>query len=272
MIHPTSLRDCVCLFLRTVLLHRMPTKLTFTCALLAWVGCTPIRMPDPNVRYFAFGDSSTDGPARRDYPELLRDLLGEPADSFANEGNSGETSAEGLSRLKVLFENSIFPNAEVMLYWEGGNDVTEFIRNHDPFLLTSPDDANYPFGDDLAQRLSETQANIERALEAASREGLRNLVATYFLVREDLRQCDGLPLDVILPEQARNANDYVLKLNERIRVAAANQGATLVDVADLDEALRSDGANYFDCNHLSEQGNSIVAELFFQAIVEADGR
>ncbi|MEK7756569.1 MAG: hypothetical protein AAB385_05100, partial [Planctomycetota bacterium] len=65
-----------------------------------------------------------------------------------------------------------------------------------------------------------------------------------------------------------NANAYIARLNERIRTAADNQDAVLVDVAAVDDVLRQDQANYFDCNHLSEQGNGIVANLFFQSITK----
>lgn len=230
-------------------------------------GCTEIRLPDPNVRYIAFGDSSTAGPSTRDYPEILRSLLGEAPETFANEGRSGEGSAEGLTRLKMLLQDGLFPDAEILLYWEGGNDVIEFVKSRDPFLLLSPDDAAYPMADELTTRLVETQANMESALASASSAGLRVYVGTYYFFREGLASCAALPFDLILPGQARNANAYVVLLNERIRAAASNQGAILVDVASADDLLRQDPANYFNCNHLSEQGNGIVANLFYQSIV-----
>jgi lysophospholipase L1-like esterase len=243
------------------------TSLGVVVTLLFLGGCVEIRVPDPNVRYVAFGDSSTSGPSTRDYPDILRSLLDEAPETFANEGGSGETSGEGLARLKSLLADGIFPNADVLLYWEGGNDIIGFIKDNDPFLLASPDDPDYPLSNDLAQRLAETQANIESAVAAARNAGLRVHAATYFLLQESIAGCDALPLDVVLPAQARNANVYIARLNERIRAAAANQGAVLVDVAAADDILRQNPANYFDCNHLSEQGNTIVANLFHQAIV-----
>lgn len=231
-------------------------------------GCVEIRVPDPNVRYIAFGDSSTSGPSTRDYPEALGSLLGEAPETFANEGRGGETSEEGLARLKSLLADGIFPHAEVMLYWEGGNDITGFIKDRDPFLLTSPDAPDYPLSDDLAQRLAETQVNIESAVAAAQNAGLRVHVGTYFFLREDIAECGALPLDFILPSQAQNANAYILRLNDRIRAATENQGAILVDVA-ADDALRQDPANYVDCDHLSAKGNAIVANLFLRTFVGA---
>lgn len=229
-------------------------------------GCEAFRVPDPNVIYLAFGDSSTLGPSTRDYPEILRSLLDEAPEAFANEGDSGETSEEGLARLQSLLADEIYPNADVLLYWEGGNDITGFIKDHDPFLLASPDETDYPLANDLALHLSKIQLNIESAVAAARNARLRVYVATYFFLQEDIAECDALPLPVVLPSQARNANAYINRLNERIRAAAANQNAVLVDVAAADDVLRQDPANYFDCNHLSERGNDIVANLFFQAI------
>jgi len=243
------------------------TRLGIFLAFLFLGGCIEIRVPDPNVRYVAFGDSSTSGPSTRDYPDFLPDLLGEAPESFANEGSGGETTKEGLDRLESLLAGEIYPNADVLLYWEGGNDVRDFIKDHDPFLLASPDDADYPLTNDLMLRLAQIQVNIESAVAVARNARLRVYVATYFDLREDIAECGALPLPFVLPSQARNANAYIARLNESIRTAAANQNAVLVDVAAADEVLRQDQANYFDCNHLSEQGNGIVATLFHQAIV-----
>lgn len=250
--------------METIVRFRVPL---FIAALILVGGCADLRLPDPAVVYVAFGDSSTAGPSERDYPDILRELLGEPRETFANEGESGESAAEGLDRLEMLIVNEIYPNAEVLLYWQGGNDITEFIREFDLLLLFSPDEPGYPFAEALIRQLDETQEDIESVIEAAQDVGLDVFVATYYFVQEDFGICDAFPLDLVLPEQARKANEYLLRLNERIRAAAANSGATLVDVASLDETIRADSANYFDCNHLSEQGNAIVADLFSDTIL-----
>ena len=241
--------------------------LLLIAALVLAGGCADFRLPDPAVVYVAFGDSSTAGPSERDYPDILRELLDEPQETFANEGNSGETAQEGLVRLEMLISNEIYPNAEVLFYWQGGNEITDFIREFDPFLLYSLNDSDYPFLDILARRFDDTQASLETAIEMAQVAGFDVFVATYYLVQEDFGLCEAFPLDLVLPEQARRANEYVRLLNAHIRGAAANRGAILVDVAALDEALRADRENYFNCNHLSAQGNAIVAELFFDTII-----
>jgi hypothetical protein len=110
------------------------------------------------------------------------------------------------------------------------------------------------------------EGNIEAIVEEAQSRGLTVYVATYYTSREAVAPCDALFLDTIIPSQASNANDYIALLNQRIRQATQDTGAILVDVATLDDELRTTSANYFDCNHLSTQGNTLVAELFADII------
>ena len=56
------------------------------------------------------------------------------------------------------------------------------------------------------------------------------------------------------------------KLNEQIGGAAPAQGAILVNVDANNAVIQADEANYADCNHLSTQGNDIVAGLFADAV------
>ncbi len=212
------------------------------------------------------GDSTTKGPSSRDYPDIVRERLGVPPETFANEGEGGEETDEGLERLERLLNAEIFPNAEVLLYWEGGNEVTDFIANNDPLLTLTPTDAGFPFASRLDNRLDEAQDNIEDAIAAAQRAGLDVYVATYFSIRQVLDACPALPFELLFPGQAANANQYLLLLNDRIRAAAENRGATLVDVATLSSRLVSDAANFENCSHLSAEGNAIAAELFFEVL------
>lgn len=237
-------------------------------AVLFCGGCVELRVPDPRVRYIAFGDSSTAGSTDGAYPEILITLLGEESEVMASEGRGGETSEVGLERLTQLLSDQIYPNAEVILYWEGGNDMTEFIKDRDPLLLISPDDPDYARTDELEQRLEQIEANVEAAIVASQQAGLRVFVGTYFFLREDVAECGALPLDIILPAQARNANDYLARVNEVIRSAALRQGAAVVDIA-AHGTIEQDAANYVDCNHLSEKGNAMVAGLFYQALEAA---
>lgn len=235
-------------------------------ATVAILGCGEGQVPRPEVRWVAFGDSSTAGPADRNYPDFLVDLLAVEANTMANAGSGGENADEGLERLQSLISRGIYPNAHTLLYWQGGGDVVDFIREVDPLLLLSPDDPNYPFGAELAATLDTTQAEIESAIQAGHQAGWTVYVATYYLRPETFLPCEPLAIQIMLPGQARFANAYTARLNERIRQAAANQGAILIDVASLSDELRADVSNYFDCNHLSEQGNERVAELFAAVI------
>ncbi|UCE58422.1 MAG: hypothetical protein JSU63_13380 [Phycisphaerales bacterium] len=250
---------------------RIPSagKMSWLGAVLLLVGvggCFGPGEPDTvapvDVLYVAFGNSTTAGPSERDYPDILREKLGEPQGTFANEGHGGETSTEGLERLQELIDQETYPEAHTLLYWEGGNNITDFIEENEPLLLMSPADEDYSLTDELTSELDGIQEDVEAAIEAGQGAGMTVYVATYYLIREDLAECDALPLDIIYPDQARNANDYVVLLNERIRLAVDNTGATLVDVEAEDESLRSDPDNYYNCNHLSAQGNEIVADLF----------
>lgn len=244
------------------------TALALAVGLLSY-GCgsdAAIRFPEPAVRYVAFGDSSTAGPSDRDYPSFLADLLGEGSAAVGNEGLGGETTGQGLERLRSLIARGLFPNAHTMLYWQGGNDLVDWVSGVDRLLLLSPEADNYPLGAELEAKLDALQANIEAAIREGQQAGWRVLVATYYFLPRGSLNCEPLLLNVLLPGQADNANAYVRLLNERIGRAAANTGAELVDVADLDESLRGDGVNYHNCNHLSPAGNGIVAELFLSVL------
>jgi lysophospholipase L1-like esterase len=237
---------------------------------LSWpvIGCgdSGLLIPDPSVLYLAFGDSGTSGSSGRGYPEILSEFLGQATDVFANQGSGGETTGEGLDRLRQLLSLRIYPNAETLLYWEGGADITELIGEVDGLLLFSPLAPGYPHSTRLVETLDRVQTNIEAAITEGQAAGLTVYVATYFSLREVIAPCDPLFLEVMLPYQAHNANGYISLLNERIRQAAINNGAVVVDIASADDLLHADDSNFLNCNHLSDKGNEIVARLFAEAL------
>jgi lysophospholipase L1-like esterase len=224
-----------------------------------------MRPPDPNVTYIAFGDSATSGPAERDYPEQLAELLSADAGQLANEGKPGETAHQGLGRLRKLIGNQQYPNATVLLYWEGGNDLVNFVMMVDPFLLSSPSAIGLHDRRRLSDRLAGIQADVATAIQVAKAAGLKPYVATYFPVGAD-QPCPASPLRRLGADQAARANEYVDMLNERIRKAAREGGAVLVDIAALGASLTADPGNYHDCNHLSSQGHALVAQAFRTAL------
>jgi len=235
-------------------------------AVSALPSCVDMGVENPAARFVAFGDSATMGPAMRDYVDALIDLTGQPSDVFSNEGRGGESSADGLSRLTTSLEFGFFPNAEVLLYWQGGVDLLEFVRAHDPLFLSSPDAADFAFGDDLAQTLDAIQSNVESAIQRGQEAGLTVVVANYYPFATGTGNCDAAAFNVLLPSQANVVNRYVDLLNERISLAADQRGALLVDVASVGDELLADSTNYFNCNHLSGRGNERVAELFRDAL------
>jgi lysophospholipase L1-like esterase len=228
-------------------------------------GCSGLAGPDPNVRVIAFGDSTTAGPTDRNYWDILREKWGLPPETFAGQGEGGESSEEGLTRLNDLLTQGLYPNAQILLYWEGGDDLVKFARTLDPLLLFSPNDPEYPYTTQLNSKLGNVQANIEEAIQTGKKAGLTVSVTTYYFLEPNI-PCKAMPLSVLLPEQADKANAYVIKLNERIRQAAKNQNALLVDVETIGDTLRQDPQNYYDCNHLSATGNELVAGLFQNAV------
>ena len=153
-----------------------------------------------------------------------------------------------------------------MLYWEGGNDLTQFLGDHDPFVLSSPDDRNFPFTEQLADALARTRDNVEAAIVLATGAGMDVYVATYFPLAPDIAVCDALPFGILLPAQGDRANAYVARLNDALREAAARGSAFVVDVAQSGFILTSDPNNYFNCNHLSAAGNEIAAQIFLDVL------
>ena len=237
----------------------------FPCVAVSVAGAVFGGCSDPDVIYIPFGDSTAGGPTDRDYHTFLRTLLGQGEETFANEGSGGETTTEGLQRFRALIDTNRYPNARFLFYWQGAADLRDFIRRRDPLLLLDLTASDYPFSPDFQSALDAIQANIESVIRRAQDAGLEVFVATYYRIVPGFN-CSAFILDILLPLQALQANEYVPLLNRRIRLAAQNTGATLVDVAALN--LNEDLDNYFDCNHLSEKGNEAVAGLFLDAMGE----
>lgn len=228
------------------------------------MGCSTPLLPDPAVRYIAFGDSTTAGPAGLQYWQYVQQDLGASEEAFAGQGKGGETVAEGLPRLRDLLDRNVYPNAQALLFWEGGDDILKFVVAHDPLVVLSPDDPNYPFRADLNSALEQVQADVAQAIMLGKQQNLAVYVATYFDLLPG--ECKPALLNLLTPQQAQIANQYVNLLNDRIRQAVTDQGAVLVDVASQSAEITSTAENYLNCNHLSNQGNRVVAELFTQTI------
>jgi lysophospholipase L1-like esterase len=237
-------------------------------ALSLCFGCASqptMRSPEPDVRLVAFGDSATRGPAGADYTGLLPFLLGVPASAVSNEGLSGETTDAGLRRLGVLIDGTIFPNADTLIYWQGGTDLVDFITSRDPELQLLAEPADSDLRAALEAELTRIGENIAAGVELGRTAGWTVYLATYYPPAPGL-PCPVGESEVIRPEDAPALDAYVDALNARIRTVAADSGATLVDVADLGEALLANPLNYFNCNHLSALGNAQVAEWIAETV------
>lgn len=115
--------------------------------LIALSGCSPSKLePIPkNGTILAFGDSLTVGvgvPNVNSYPSVLAGLTGL---TVINSGVSGETTDNGLIRLRDVLDNT---NPDLLILLEGGNDI---LRN---------------------RNLSETKANLAAMIELAQRQGI----------------------------------------------------------------------------------------------------
>jgi len=118
----------------------------FSIALLLLSACSGPKLPplSSDAEIWAFGDSLTygKGAARgQDYPAVLAELSQK---RVINAGVSGETTTQGLDRLKQLLA---YDSPDLLILMEGGND---FLRNHDISLTK----ANLAQMIELAQRLS----------------------------------------------------------------------------------------------------------------------
>ena len=228
--------------------------------------CCPTKKP--SVLYVAFGDSVTDSDAEIKYPWYLKEWLGLSDDQIENEGNSGETIAEGLPRLREILECGTYPNAGIVLFEEGGNDLIDWIQELDPSLSWSPLSPLYPYSDGLQAKLAEIEGSLFQAAEAVLASGSDMAIMTYFHVLPYKSPCKLTPLNFFTVGQAERVNQYVNLLNERILNVAGIFGLPVADVASTG-ALYGDYDNYLNCNHPSAAGNEVLAQFFLDAILEA---
>jgi len=235
------------------------------------VGCDSLRIPDPDVIYIALGDSATSGPAERDYPDVLRERLDVPARELAKEATGGGSVSAARNTLNDLIADDIYPNARVLLLWSGGSDLIDFIGEVDPLLLWSVRDEDLPFEDELQEELTRIAGELRAIISSARSADLDVYVATYYPILGGFSSCDAMPFNILLPGQARRANEYVDLLNARIRGAVAAERAVLVDIAGELPNIADDRDNYANCNHLSSAGNILVADVFYDAIRAGGG-
>ncbi|MFD2230661.1 GDSL-type esterase/lipase family protein [Alkalimarinus sediminis] len=131
----------------TYQIKHTPLAIAFALLLIALSGCSPAKLePIPsNGTILAFGDSLTVGVGAdnaNSYPTVLAALSGL---TVINSGVSGETTDNGLKRLREVLDNT---SPDLLILLEGGNDI---LRNRD---------------------LSETKANLAAMIELALGKGV----------------------------------------------------------------------------------------------------
>lgn len=232
-------------------------------------GCASgLRIPNLMTRTVCFGDSMVDGDSNKNFWEYVREDKSESRFSYANEGKGGDTIAEGLKRFKSLVKYSIYPNATVLIYWQGGKDVMNLVKKYDPLLLVSPTSDKYRYKSELERDFGLIESNLELVILRAKQQGWKVYMATYYNLRPGFQKCSAFPINVLFPLQIRNINEYIAMLNQRIRKVTIKMGVTLVDIAVVSDEITMSKTNYHDCLHLSKQGNRIAADVFLEAMRE----
>jgi len=220
------------------------------------------KIQESQARYIAFGDSATAGADQPTYPQVLEALLHA---NVVNEGKGGETAQEGVNRLQSILRGVSYPKAQSLLYWEGGNDLIDFVQSVDPYLQYSPKDPDYPYSRELDQALAKIGEAVESAVQTAQRHNLQVYVATYFYLLPFVAPCDAVPVPFLNKAQVEKTNDYIDLLNRVIRETASNfRDITLVDINQELGALLGDKDNFVNCNHPSGEGNQLIAQEWFE--------
>ena len=149
-----------------------------------------------------------------------------------NEGSGGETTTDGLPRLRPLL---LAYRPEVLLLMEGTND-----------LLDRPD---------IGRGADTAIVNLRQMIAIAKSLNVQVALATVPPQRPNgLR--NRAAVAAIIPS-----------FNDRIRALAASEAVTLVDVyAGMKDNLSLIG---IDDLHPTELGYSVMADIFYQAVVRA---
>lgn len=205
-------------------------------------GASAVRVPlalpvGPNRFgvYVAFGDSITRGTPASNYPAKLEQMLRQHFNDalVINRGDPGTNSYEGVERARRNIEANS-PAYTLILY--GTNDW------------------NIPGCQDAP--VCDTIPNLRAIVRSARRIASLTFVAT---------------LTPANPAVNADRNQWVEALNAQIRVMAAEEGATVVDVYGHFTRQGGDLSRFFEDHlHPNDAGYTLVAEAFFEAI--AHGR
>jgi len=204
-----------------------------------------------------FGDSATAGAVDMSFPDYLEFFIDPGDGQVSNEGESGETAEEGVGRLFWLIISLQHYGAKVWTFWEGGNDLIDWVEETDPYLLNDPADSNYPYREELDAKLAYIADLIGGAVDLIRFAGAEAALGTYYDLMPWL-PCDASPLGFLTPGLAEKGNHYQQELNDTIRQVAADKDAPVADIANL-AVVNGHVLNYHNCNHMNAFGNFWVA-------------
>ena len=219
--------------------------------------------PRPSVILVCFGDSATKGAVDQHYPGYIEEWINPGDDDVANEGKSGETSSEGLNRLRNIINSNEYPNAQVYAYWEGGNDIVDAISQVDPLLIWDPARSWYPFREQLATLLAIVKENLRQGVAKIRETDATPVLGTYYYLMA-FKKCKLSPFHFLFPLQVRRTDHYVDELNQVIYELADEENVPLADIHS--ELGRMMYWHYHDFNHANAEGNRLIAEVWFEAV------
>lgn len=222
-------------------------------------GCPPL--PDPRVHYICFGDSVTQGFPDASYPMFLEQRLvsgvGEQPGCVANRGQYGDVACQCYPRLQENIQESLFPNAHTVLFWEMGNDVFLYLYEHNHELDHGPTQQ------EIQDIRSMTFSCLGEAVSIVRNAELGVYLATYFYV------IPGKPItgyeQGLTEAQAVIANQYVDVLNEAIIGFAASQAVPFAPVHLLG-VLGGSPDYYYDGMHPNADGYRLIADVWYSTI------
>lgn len=212
-----------------------------------------------------FGDSATAGAVDLSFPDYLEFFIDPGNEQVANEGESGETSAEGYWRALWLILSLQYYDAKVWTYWMGGNDLIDWVQDIDPYMRYDPESPNYPYRDELNDKLDDIEANIRLTVRAIELTGAGVVLGTYLQLVPVL-SCSASPVGFLTPGLADKANHYLSELNDVIRNVSADMHLGLNDMEANLGGINGRMIYYHDCNHLNGLGNFVVALSWWIAV------
>lgn len=271
---------------------RRIVELFMLSIVLLFLGIFTIGCDDPAavVRYICFGDSATYGQVGSGataYPHRLQQLLFDTETTCshcdreiqncctANRAQLGEKSCNSLGRLES--DLNYFTNITSILYWEGGNDVIDYVCNQTTGVNRALDrdpssEEIRHIEEDIVDGCVQNAVNLIRTLKP----NIIIYLGTYYNVPPNLPFFDytdasGNPIG-LTQAQANIANKYIHVFNMRIYELAYNLGIPVAPVGSNDDMGRyicdslDFTVNYFDAMHANNIGNCCIAKIWYTSI------